>query len=136
MSVELQGSIAPLIERARQEARRMVISFFKAVGEQCTEEAVANGSYTDNTGNLRGSIGYAICENGRVIYYGGFQQVKNGVEGPKEGLGLASELASQTKEMTLFIVAGMSYASYVADKGYNVLDSAELLADRLIKQLK
>ncbi len=37
--------------------------------------------------------------------------------------------------IVLIIVAGMNYARYVSAKGYNVLDSAESLAERLIPQI-
>ena len=30
----------------------------------------------------------------------------------------------------------MNYAKFVADKGYNVLDSAEMLAEKLVKELQ
>ena len=36
------------------------IKAFIYVGEACLKEARLNGNYTDRTGNLRNSIGYAV----------------------------------------------------------------------------
>ena len=39
------------------------IKAFIYVGEACLKEARLNGNYTDRTGNLRNSIGYAVLFN-------------------------------------------------------------------------
>ena len=44
------------------------IKAFIYVGEACLKEARLNGNYTDRTGNLRNSIGYAVLFNGARNY--------------------------------------------------------------------
>ena len=43
--------------------------------------------------------------------------------------------AKYPKGLVLIVVAGMNYAAYVEAKGYNVLSSAELMAENILKQL-
>lgn len=93
-------------------------------------------NYMDWTGNLRSSIGYVVVKNGNIVDSGGFEAEKDGEEGARMGRAYAEMLASQARGwFTLIVVAGMSYASYVTNKGYDVIDSAELLADRLVPEL-
>ena len=79
-------------------------------------------NYIDWTSNLRSSIGYVIMAEGREAGKGGFQAVGSGSAG-------------FPGKIVLIVAAGMHYAAYVADKGYDVLDSAELIARKLIRQL-
>lgn len=122
-------------EIARQK-QRFITQLF-VVGEKCVNDARLNGSYTDRTRNLRGSTGYVIVDNGTILTVGGFQQLGEGVDGPKEGRNYATELAGQigSNSIALIVVAGMNYAYYVEKRGYNVLQSAEILAERLINEL-
>jgi hypothetical protein len=39
------------------------------------------------------------------------------------------------KGIVLIVDAGMHYASYVSAKGYDVIDSAELLAQQLVPEI-
>lgn len=123
------------LDRAKAEVQRRAVKVLKNIGEACVAEAVANGNYTDQTGNLRSSIGYVICKDGVIVDEGGFWNV-GGSEGPTAGRAKAQSLAVGATGLVLIIVAGMQYAQYVADKGFNVLDSAELLAHRLASQLR
>lgn len=93
----------------------------------------SSGGYDDQTGNLRSSIGYRIYKDGVKVKDGGFANVTtrntkgktvtgNGIKEAKAALdkyGLAYEIPIQG--WTLVIVAGMSYATYVESKGFNVL---------------
>lgn len=99
------------------------------VGEESVNEARKLGNYTDRTGNLRSSIGYAVTVEGRTEY-GELQQVKQGAQGCAEGKTHLQELASQRQgDVALHIVAGMDYAEYV-ERNYKVLSPARVLADR------
>jgi len=77
------------------------------------------GDYTDRTANLRGSIGYFILKNGRIV--------KRGLEGTSEGKSAALSMLSDVKKVEkgfqLVGVAGMDYASHVEAMGYNVITS-------------
>lgn len=113
-----------------------VLDKLREVGDECVSEARLSGSYQDRTGNLRGSIGYVVAYNGEVVSEGGFLQVGAGTDGPGTGRALAHQKALESGTgAVLILVAGMSYARLVADKGFNVLDSADLLAERLIARL-
>ena len=110
------------------------------VGERCINIArsttKAGKNYLDQTGNLRSSVGYILVQDGRIIQTSTFNPIKTGSEGPKEGKSFAQELAGKYNQgIVLLLVAGMSYAAHVQDKGYDVLTSAELLAENLAPKL-
>ena len=98
------------------------IKAFIYVGEACLKEARLNGNYTDRTGNLRNSIGYAVLFDGEVMEESAFANTKGGQNGKKH-------LDS------LIVSTGMSYAAYVEARNYNVLTSSELLANKLVHQI-
>lgn len=118
--------------------RQRIIRYLFVIGEKCVNDARLMGSYKDRTHNLRGSTGYTVVDNGNIVTIGGFQQIEGGSDGPKKGREYLDSLIKENKVNgpMLIVVAGMNYAKYVADKGYNVLDSAEILAEKLIKELQ
>lgn len=106
------------------------------VGETCIRDQRIVANFTDQTGNLRSSIGYVVLVDGVVINRSSFESIKQGKEGANEGLLYAQRIASQYKTgIVLIIVAGMNYASYVSAKGYNVIDTAHLIAENMINSL-
>lgn len=106
------------------------------LGEKCVKEAREHHSYTNRSGNLTSSMGYVIAKDGVVIRQQGFETVLEGSEGSAAGPVFAAGIAERYRNgYALIVVAGMNYAAYVADKGYNVLDSAELLAEREAKKM-
>lgn len=107
------------------------------VGEQCLIEARNNGNYTDRTGNLRSSIGYAVVMNGQIVQSDHVEKVKDGNDGVSDGVAFLQERIKKAKKrgVCLIVTAGMNYAEYVEAKGYTVLSSAELKAPNLVKQL-
>lgn len=124
------ASIQYYLEKRIKENNDLVIKRLSRIGEMYIREARTKGSYTDQTENQRNSIGYVIADNGNVVQSSGFE--KGGPEGRK----LAYQLANNEQgTAALILVAGTNYASYVAAKGYDVLDSAELITPRLMKQL-
>ena len=107
-----------------------------AVGEQVLNTARLTNSYKDQTGNLRSSIGYVVAVDGEIVQMSSFDIVKEGGEGAKGGKAYAIQLVKDFPQgIVLIVVAGMNYASYVSAKGYDVLDSSELLADKLVPQM-
>lgn len=124
------------IDAKLEKARQAIINIFSYVGDSCITEARDNGSYMDQTGNLRSSIGYAVVVDGQIVSSKVFEQVKDGVAGKGEATAFLSRLASEHKTgICLIVVAGMNYAVYVEGRGKNVLTSATLLADRLVPQM-
>jgi len=82
------------------------------------------GDYLDQTSNLRNSIGYVVVANGKIV-------VSNFDGDDGDGRKLANSLAKEIRNgYALIVVAGKNYASYVEAKGYNVISSAELFAER------
>lgn len=129
---EIDKQLNEHIQKVEQTAMRNM--FY--VGEQCLKIARSTDSYSDRTGNLRSSIGYVIIKDGVIISESDFQQVKKGTDGAKEGAEFAKSLVDKFPVgIVLIMVAGMNYAAYVSGRGYDVLDSAELLAEQIMKQL-
>lgn len=93
-------------------------------------------NYIDWSKNLRSSIGCVVAIDGEVVQASSFEPIGGDTEGAKEGKEYALQLASEfPHSVALIVVAGMRYASYVAAKGYDVIDSAELLADKLVPEM-
>ncbi len=126
-----------------------IINRLKLLGDECVVKAVTEGSYTDQTGNLRSSKGYVIVANGKVIDVGGFgaitlpasQRSSGGEDGKKDGQKFAEGKARKFKDgYALIVVAGMNYAAYVEATNRNVLSTAEHYAEaelpRMLQALK
>lgn len=140
---KIQAYVMQSIERRKKDA----VTWLAYVGEQCINDARLNHSYKTQTANLQSSTGYVIVDNGEIVAISSFPADKGtkkdkfgniiyGVEGSKTGKAYAESLAKiNSSGLVLIVVAGMNYARYVADKGYNVLDSAQALAEKLIPQL-
>lgn len=134
--------ITPMSEIDRYTEQRLkgleqtVIRTLAYCGEVCLNAARSTNSYKDRTGNLRSSIGYVVAVDGRIVNRSDFKTVKDGGQGSKQGAAFAKQLVRRfPKGIVLIVVAGMRYASYVSAKGYNVLDSSELLADQLVPKM-
>lgn len=116
--------------------RTALIRTLMYIGELVLNKARSTNSYKDQTGNLRSSIGYVIAVDGKVVKQSDFKTVKQGKNGTEQGAAFAKKLVRQfPKGVCLIIVAGMEYAVHVKNKGYDVLDSSELLADRLVPSM-
>lgn len=131
-SSEIDAFIAQQVERITSA----LLYNLQYIGERCLNAARDTKSYKDQTGNLRSSLGYVIASDGKIVYQSTFEVVKEGGDGKKSGIQFAKEIVRQFPEgIVLIVVAGMNYAQYVSAKGYDVIDSAELLADRLVPQI-
>jgi hypothetical protein len=128
----IDNYLANLIKRKEQVITRNLCY----IGEKCLNEARNNGRYIDRTGNLRSSIGYVVVEDGNIVQISNFSQVKHGKQGSSDGKNFVKRLISKfPKGICLIVVAGMNYATYVSARGFNVLDSSELLAEKLVPQI-
>ena len=131
-----QARIDAYVEERMERMKQAIIYNLCAVGEKVRNEALSSGSYTDRTKNLRSSVGYVVVVDGRVYKAGTFGKADGTSEGKATGEAYARSLAGKyPKGIVLIVVAGMDYAAYVSAKGKDVLDSAELLADRLVPQM-
>lgn len=124
------------IEMQVERINKAVVYNLQYIGETCLNAARDTNSYEDRTGNLRSSLGYVIVRDGKIVYQSAFEVVKEGGTGAKSGIQYAKEVARQFPEgIVLLVVAGMQYAAFVSAKGYDVMDSAELLADKLVPRI-
>lgn len=162
MPIHFRGTdaINHRIEQATQQAADVIIRRLLYIGEQCVNTArnlptpplslfwdSAQGepldnipphqpNYIDWTANLRSSIGYIIVADGQIVTTSNFQPLRpEAGEGSDAGRSYAEKLAQQYPEgIALIFVAGMRYAAYVQQRGYDVTLSAQLLAEKLVKQ--
>lgn len=126
-----QSAVENHLKQQLERREKAIINAYFYVGENCLIEARTGGTYTDRTGNLRNSIGYKIVKDGKIIGSGGF----DGEEG-KQGEAFAMKVIKKfPKGIALIVTTGVNYAGYVSAMGYNVLDSSELLAKKLIPQI-
>ena len=120
----LQGELA--------KRRQAVIRNLRYLGERCINEARDSGSYSDRTGNLRASIGYVVMSDGKPL--GAPVLAGGSPEGEAQSRKTIEQVVSETtgQGLVLIVVAGMHYAKYVESRGYNVLTSAQLLAEEQV----
>lgn len=131
-----KSQIDAYIKERMNRLKQAIIYNLCAIGEKVHNEAIESGSYKDRTKNLRSSVGYIVVVDGQVYKTGSFGKPDGNSEGKNAGMSYARSLAGKfPKGIVLIVVAGMRYASYVSAKGYNVLDSSELLADRLVPKM-
>ncbi|MBV5348853.1 hypothetical protein JZU61_04255 [bacterium] len=138
-----QADVRKRTDKFLEVVEKRQINRFQYLGEMCVKHAreiPAGPGFTDQTGNLRSSIGYVIFKNG-VAIHSVFEQVKEGAEGVKMGQMLAEKVGAKYKQgICLVVTAGMNYAIYVEATGRDVLTSAEILAKRelpkMIEELK
>lgn len=134
------GDVHKQMQEFALRVHNATVTTLQYIGERCVAEARENGSYQDRTGNLRNSVGYVIVYNGSIISEN-FAERVNGkvaseVSGMEEGQKVAELLAANiSKGYALIVVAGMHYAQYVESLNYDVLDSAERLAERIVPSL-
>ena len=134
--------ITPMSEIDRYTEQKLkgleqaVIRTLTYCGEVCLNVARSTNSYKDQTGNLRSSIGYVVAVDGRIVNQSDFETVKKGGDGSKQGAAFAKQLVRRfPKGVCLIVVAGMDYAVHVKNRGYDVLDSSELTADRIVPSM-
>lgn len=97
-------------------------------------------TYTDQTGNLRSSIGYAVYKDGMKVGEGYEAHAKgtDGKEGENSARLFTEEIQRNYEGRTCaIIVAGMDYAVYVESKGFDVITgSASNFAQIFEKYIK
>ena len=121
------------------EIEKKQIARLQRLGEMCLVEARTNKGYMMQTGALLSSTGYELFVDG-VAIHSQFDAASgaesNAAEmGIKSGQSIAETIGKGTKGIALVVVAGMNYAAYVEAKGYNVLSSAEHLAERELPRM-
>lgn len=123
------ADIEAKINKKIEENLYEIIHTLEYVGIRCVSDAIANRGYTDQTGNLKASIGYMVLNNGVIV------SASEGSASPQSREFMTGLIAEHSRGIVLVVVAGMNYASYVEATGRNVLASAELLAEREVPEM-
>ena len=121
------------------EIEKKQIARLQRLGEMCLVEARTNKGYMMQTGALLSSTGYEVFVDGVAIHSqfdaASGAEINAAETGIKSGQSIAETIGKGTKGIALVVVAGMNYAAYVEAKGYNVLSSAEHLAERELPRM-
>lgn len=124
------------MERFQKKAEDKMIILLQAGGEKFIEVARSSGSYKDQTGNLRSSIGYVIAKDGEIVKEN-FKESDKGTDkttGKYKGRRIAEEISlSYSGGYVLVGVAGMEYAAAVEARGYEVVSGANTQCEKYLK---
>lgn len=116
-----------------------LLNIFARTGEKWMTEArdgvniqgaFPRGDYTDRSSHLRSSIAYFVLKNGQIIY--------GKTEGESKGISAAMDTLRDVEKSgyQLIGVAGMNYASYLENMGFNVITSqSEMAIVNITKQV-
>lgn len=120
---------------AQAEYDRKAINWLCVLGERVVKYARTNGNYTDQTANLRNSIGYIVIQSNKVVYdsFVGSTTPRYDPNGQanaemahQRGLEYAKQVGTTLGGYKTYLVwvAGMEYARYVEAKGYDVIQGS------------
>lgn len=123
-----RAQIEKMFEQKKEQMRQAVILRLKRIGEQFIKNARENGTYKDQTGNLRSSVGYVILVDGEQL----FESFSGSKPEARAKASEAIESAKQniSKGIALIVVAGMEYALAVESKGKDVLTASGKIAGK------
>lgn len=113
------SSFSKGVQRQVDDLYTRIIQVFIRAGEKFVKDARgqvqdhAQGTYEDQTTNLRNSIAYFIYHDGQKVKE---NQVGNAISNIQQ-----IEDTIRPRGIQLIGIAGMNYASYVEAKGYNVI---------------
>lgn len=131
-----QKSLERWFEHFQSKAEDKMLALLQAGGEKFIEIARKNGSYKDQTGNLRSSIGYIIAKDGEVVKEN-FVESDKGTDkttGKYKGRRLAEKVSlSHANGYVLVGVAGMEYAAALEAKGYEVASGANAQCEKYLR---
>ena len=106
------------------------------VGENFANYSKAMGNYTDQTGNLRNSIGYSILNDGKEIRRFIMSPGTVGGDNANKALNEAIQDLAGNREPVLIGTAGQDYAAAVQHlDGYDVILGGATKAEELLKRL-
>lgn len=93
-------------EHFQSKAEDKMLVFLQAGGEKFIEVARRSGSYKDQTGNLRSSIGYIIAKNGKVVAENFTESEKELIRQPVsiKGVGLQKKYLCLIPVVTCWLV--------------------------------
>lgn len=129
-------------DRFLGQAEEKYLILLTYCGENFVKLARANGNYTDRTGNLRSSIGYAVIREGQILAKDFHVPGEYKKGGKKKGKAdephmLIENLSKEfSKGWVLVGVAGMDYALWVeVVGGKDVISSSAVATQQLMKEI-
>lgn len=145
--ISIESNMDDFMDQLNQEVNQIddqVTAALSYAGKSVVNAARMVNTYTDQTGNLRHSIGYAIVDNGAVtetdvqaISAGDYTDKQGNVvhrpgsEAQKAVEGNAQQMVGKKG---LVVVAGMPYASHVEQRGYDVITGSALKIEDYFKE--
>lgn len=130
-------NIEKWFDHFEDRAEERIFKLLSAAGEKFVEIARKKGSYRDQTGNLRSSIGYIIAMDGEIVSEN-FETSEKGTDknkGLSEGRQIAEEISlSYTGGYVLIGVAGMNYASAVEARGLDVVTTGNIQCEEYLRK--
>lgn len=129
------NDLGKMLNNRRSNAyKAKAIQYLMVLGERAVKYArddMSSGKhYSDQTGNLRNSIGYIVVQDGRVVVqaFEGQTTAREGNVGDpnmahQKGLSYATDVSRtfDAGKTYLIVVAGMEYAAAVEAKHYDVI---------------
>ena len=100
-------------------------------GEEAVQMQKRESDYLNHTFNLRNAPGYAVTIDGKEVARNVPADGEHGEAEAKTNRTLDKADKSGTG---LILADGMEYASFVSSKGYDVLDTGLLHADKILNQ--
>lgn len=139
----VQPSFPDFKKNHEQIIQNVILSVQEAVQRALMEAvnlAKMTDTYQDRTNNLRSSIGYVLYYNGQMVAShfeaGGQGAEGDGSKGKQEGVEAAKQAAAEAGSSGFVgvLVAGMGYARWVENRGFDVITGSWLQVDDLLKQ--
>ena len=130
----ISAGLANFVEKAERKQFMVLSRIGEEFVNKAREKQPSEGSFTDQTGNLRSSIGYIIVKDGHVLkeFFPGGKPVGSGT-----GKDVAKDLAATYVDgFILIVVAGMDYAAAVESTGWDVITGSIPLKHEVKNLLK
>ena len=131
-----QENVNRKVDRFVVSIEQRIVWTLAMVGEAfvnaAREKTPAEGSFNDQTGDLRSSIGWVVARDGNILTA---KFEGKTAEGRAQGHKIADEVLRQySKGFILIVVAGMEYAAAVESKGKDVITGSIPAAKELLKR--
>jgi hypothetical protein len=127
------------IEKQVEARKSDIIDYLKNKAIEATETAraktLSSNPYNNITFNLVSSVGFCIVQSGAVKFMY-FPLLRTGSEGQKKGKATSERAAKElsgTDDITIVLVAGENYASFVQAKGKDVIKLASIKFETLLQ---
>ena len=125
-----KASVDALKAACREKMRNIVITRLTEIGKESVEIARSlpdkGGTYKNRTGRLHNSIGFLVTADGQPV-------TEDFISAEGRQCAMA-QVGKYGEGFALIIVAGAEYAMDVHVRGYDVLDSAVINAERQFKE--